>query len=389
MGFSQDEGYIAVSIEEIMDSFMENINTQFSTTYTTETFLGTNFYKYFYAIAQRLQENEVKTAEILLKLQQYLIITNESILRPAVTNPGLIGALEAADYIASVKKPIDADAGKVFVCVDADDGDHAIANVTITSYANLVSGTPDSVSVNGTAFTAQATAVAHGGATFQAATSNTATAKSLADQINYHATVGLVVKARAIGAIVYLTAVHGGTAGNAIALAYTNNDANVGATKSGTVFSGGTDRTEYAAEKLEICTIIKDSTVAGTVSQGTESSSIALTNSQTFDFKFNLPNRIRVLLRLTTYLSLNNQVVVGSPDDTKALLLANIAARYKLGKDFAPQRYFNATDDAPWASSVLVEWSSDLGANYYSTVYTAAYDDLFEFSIADVSLVEL
>ena len=32
---------------------------------------GTNFYKYFYALMQRLQENEIRTSEIVLKIQQY------------------------------------------------------------------------------------------------------------------------------------------------------------------------------------------------------------------------------------------------------------------------------------------------------------------------------
>jgi len=47
------------------------VNTQFGQSYTMDTFIGTNLYKYFYALAQLLQENEVKTSEIFLKLQQY------------------------------------------------------------------------------------------------------------------------------------------------------------------------------------------------------------------------------------------------------------------------------------------------------------------------------
>lgn len=275
MSFSQDQGYVPVTIDQIMSSIMTNINTQFGTAYTNETFVGTNFYKYFYALAQRVQAGEVKTSEIFLKLQQYFAITNESISRPVVTNPGLIAAIEAVTgYKASVKKPIDADAGKIFICVDK------------------------------------------------------------------HVTTG-----------------------------------------------NWEDDAGYAADKLAVCTIIKNSTVAGCVTQGSEVETITLTNGQSFDFKFNLPNRIPVLLRLTTTLSVNNQVLVGDPDDTKAKLLANIAARYRLGKDFEPERYFSV-DDAPWASSVLLEWSDDAGANYHSTVYTAAYNDLFEVSLANTSLVE-
>ena len=38
--------------------------------------IGTNFYKYFYALAQRIQTNEIKTSEIFLKLQDYFKYTN-------------------------------------------------------------------------------------------------------------------------------------------------------------------------------------------------------------------------------------------------------------------------------------------------------------------------
>jgi hypothetical protein len=268
MGFAQESGYVPVDIATIMLSIMNNINTQFGTSYTADNFVGTNFYKYFYALAQKHQENEIKTAEIFLKLQQYFEITNELISRPVVTNPGLVEKLAAEGYIASVKPMIDADAGKIHICVDVDDAD------------------PD-----------------------------------------------------------------------------------------------------YAATKLAICTIIKDSTVAGAVTQGSESETIVLSNGQSFDFKFALPDPTPVLLRLTTTLSDNNQVVILSPEEQKQLLMDNIAARYRLGKNFEPQRYFSLTD-APWASDVLLEWSDDAGSNYYSTVFDAEFDDLFTFGLEDIELVE-
>lgn len=268
MAFSQEEGYIPVDVATIMTQFMGYINTQFGTTYTEETFVGTNLYKYYYAIAQRMEENEIKTSEIFLKLQQYFAITNERISRPVVTSPGLIEKFLAEGFVASVKPMIDADAGKIYVCVDTDD-----------------------------------------------------------------------------------------------------------------------DADDYDDVKLEINTIIKDSVAAGVVSQGTEISAIVLSNGQSFDFKFNLPNRIPVLLRLTTTLSENNQVVIGNPDDVKTALLANINAKYRLGKNFEPQTYFTVVD-APWASQVLLEWSDDAGANYHSTVYNADYDDLFDIDLEDITLIE-
>ena len=105
--------------------------------------------------------------------------------------------------------------------------------ITITSYANLVSGTDDAITIGGTAFTAQTGAAVLGEATFQAATSNDATAASLAAQINAHAVASTKVVATVLNAVVTLTAVADGSGGNAVTLTYTDNDTNVGATLSG------------------------------------------------------------------------------------------------------------------------------------------------------------
>ena len=387
MPYAQESGYTPSTIETMMASVMNNVNTQFGTEYTTETFLGSGYYKFFYALIQLAQENEIKTSEIFQKLQDYFEITNERIQRPSVTNPGLIEKLSSEGYVASVKKPIDADAGKVFICVNLDDGVNATGSVTITSFANLVSGTDDSITIGATVFTAQSGVATPGTATFQAASSNGATATSLAAQINAHATAGALVSAVANSAVVELTAIDGGTAGNSIALVYTDNDTNVGATVSGATLTGGTTVADYDEKKLDVCTIIKDCTVAGVVTQGTEVESIVLSNGQSFDFKFNLPNRIEVLLRLTITTSENNQTVLLSPEEIKDLLIENIEERYSLGKNFEPQRYFSLVD-APWASSVLLEWSDDDGATYYDTVYDADYDDLFIISLENIELIE-
>lgn len=129
----------------------------------------------------------------------------------------------------------------LLISSDFDDDDIEVTSatgvVTISSYANLVSGTHDTVTIEGVAFTAQGTSVTPGAATFQAATSNNATAASLAAQINAHATTSALVVATVENAIVTLTAKTQGKAGNDIDVSYTDNDTNVGATLSG--LSGG------------------------------------------------------------------------------------------------------------------------------------------------------
>lgn len=103
-------------------------------------------------------------------------------------------------------------------------------DITITSFANLVSGTADTITVSGIVFTAQSTSVTLGDATFQAVTDNGTTAASLAAQINGHASVSVNVTATSSSAIVTVT---GDTSTYDIAdFSYTDNDSNVGLTVS-------------------------------------------------------------------------------------------------------------------------------------------------------------
>lgn len=270
MGFASESGYTPTSIESMMTTVMNAINTQFSITppYTDETFLGTGFYKAFYSLIQRVQANEIKSSEIFSFVQQYFKITNEQISRPATTAPGILSALFNAGFIASVKPPADADAGKAFVCVDTDP-----------------------------------------------------------------------------------------------------------------------DADDYADKKLQICNLLSTSIVGGVVTQGDQVETLVLTNGQSFDFKFSLPTITPTHIRLTLTLSANNQVVIASDDDIKAKLLANIQASYRLGKNFEPDRYFGVID-APWASTVLLEWSETDESSYSNDVFEADFDELLGIDLSRIHLVE-
>lgn len=118
MGFSAEAGYIPLEIDDIMDAIMAGVNSQFGTSYTSETFVGTGFYKFFYALAQRVQTNEIKASEIFLKVQTYFQNINAQIASPRVTPDGVIETMAAAGYVASVKPVIDGEQGEVRICVD-------------------------------------------------------------------------------------------------------------------------------------------------------------------------------------------------------------------------------------------------------------------------------
>jgi len=267
MSFSLENGYVPVTFAEVMDAIRVGINAQFGTTFTTETFVGTNWYKYFYTLVQRLLENETKTSEIFLKLSQYISSTNLKIQRPSVSPPGLVDSFSSRGYTASVKNNLIADAGTVSICVDTN------------------SAAPT-----------------------------------------------------------------------------------------------------YPATKLAINGLIRDFVAAGIVSKGTEVSQITLSNGQQFDFKFYLPTYIPIKLRLTLAASDNQMVVIPTDVVTRATLFNNIQARYRLGWDFEPQRYFTAVD-APWAASILLEYSLNGGTTWASVVYEADFDKLFTFALADIAVV--
>jgi len=123
MSFASDNGYTPTTFRVLMELIMVELNAQFDTGYTYDTFEASNHYKYYYAIAQRVLENENKTAEIFSKLQNYISITNEKIQRPSVSMPGLIEAFESRGYEISVAPTSAETAGNIFIAVNVDDED--------------------------------------------------------------------------------------------------------------------------------------------------------------------------------------------------------------------------------------------------------------------------
>lgn len=267
MTFALENGYTPRAFNEIIAEIRDQINSLFSTSYTEASFIGSNWYKFSYAITQEIQRNEVQASEIFLKLQEYIAQTNLKIQRPSVSFPGIVDSFAANSYIASVKKPVDGDAGKIFVCVDTD---------------------------------------------------------SAAE--------------------------------------------------------------EYATTKLAICTLLSQFIVAGLVTQGTETEAITLSNGQSFDFKYSLPNYIPVLLRLTIISSENTLLSIPNNEEIRQMVFDNIAARYRLGWNFEPQKYITLSE-TPYAASVSLQWSDDAGVTYESGIFPAVFDDLFTFGLEDIEVL--
>lgn len=147
------------------------------------------------------------------------------------------------------------------------------------------------------------------------------------------------------------------------------------------------DDPDFAAKKLAIATKIFECTAGGVILQGDQVETIVISNGQSMDSRFVLPDIQEPLLRLTITISENNQQFIQSPEWVRARLMANIAARYRLGLNFEPEKYFTF-EDAPWASEILLEYSLDGGSTWLSAVFDAAYDDLFEIDLANITIIE-
>jgi len=190
------------------------------------------------------QESNVGTIFQCLSMAEVAVRTNntnaQKLFDAGLTQCYVLLAnnLDLATYLATAKTFF-----TVLISDDFNKDDITIANAngiaTITDYANLVSGSHDIITIGGVNFTAQPTAVVSGEATFQASTSNNATATSLVNQINAHATTKNLVLAEVSGAIITITAKNAGASGNNIGLTYTPHGS------AGLVLSGIT------AEKLD------------------------------------------------------------------------------------------------------------------------------------------
>lgn len=140
--------------------------------------------------------------------------------------------------VASVMETDGSDFYTLLISSDFDDADidptQAQATLTVSSYSNLLTTTPDTFTVAGVTFTAQSGAATLGDAKFTAATGNNETATSIAAQINAHATASALVEATVESAVVTIKAKNAGSAGNDIGLSYTDNGGgNIGITLAG------------------------------------------------------------------------------------------------------------------------------------------------------------
>ena len=137
MSYTTVNGYTPKNLTQVMVLFMEGINEEFGTTYSAETFIGTNFYKYFYAAAQLVVANEVNFGEAFNKLRDYIRVSNERIQAPVTTKEGMVQFFAESELEISVSSVTSATAGTTAICVNLDEADEDYAEQKILALTLL------------------------------------------------------------------------------------------------------------------------------------------------------------------------------------------------------------------------------------------------------------
>lgn len=120
MPFTTENNYVPETFNDLMTRFMQGVNSQFGTSYTQESFVGTGWYKFFYPIAQNILTVENLFAQTYAKLQDYIRTTNEAIAIPKTPREGLIKTFADRGFVISIEPQTLANAGTLGVCVDVD-----------------------------------------------------------------------------------------------------------------------------------------------------------------------------------------------------------------------------------------------------------------------------
>lgn len=122
MSFSVVNGYSPRSYETILADCVQVVNQEFGTNYTSQTFVGTNLWKYLYATIQGMMTIENNISELGVKLQDYIRTQNEELIIHRSSVDGFMQAMEDELGLISSLKPCesDADAGEIYLAVDID-----------------------------------------------------------------------------------------------------------------------------------------------------------------------------------------------------------------------------------------------------------------------------
>ena len=122
MSYTVTNGYSPRSYETILAECVAVVNEQFGTSYTSQSFVGTNLWKFLYTTIQGLMTVENNIAELGVKLQDYIRTQNEELIIPRSSPDGIMQIIQDELGLISSIKPIEQyqDAGYIYLAVDVD-----------------------------------------------------------------------------------------------------------------------------------------------------------------------------------------------------------------------------------------------------------------------------
>lgn len=108
-------------------------------------------------------------------------------------------------------------------------------------------------------------------------------------------------------------------------------------------------------------------------------------NGQALPYCFFVPSEVTTDVRITVIRSRESLAFQLNTAQIEELFRQNFAERYSLGKDFEGATYLNVAD-LDGTSSVIVEWSTDSGANWSASVKDMDFDE--KIILGNITVVE-
>lgn len=116
--YSDELGYTPNDFNTWLALFVPEINRFSGTTYDLTSIVGTNYYNFMYPMIQALVQGDAVFSEVWEKFILYVEKQNQMIMKPIISNEGIIDYLKTWGYDVSIKKMTTDDAGKLYLCFD-------------------------------------------------------------------------------------------------------------------------------------------------------------------------------------------------------------------------------------------------------------------------------
>lgn len=131
MSYNVTNGYAPRDYETILAECVSIVNQEFGTSYTSQSFVGTNLWKFLYTTIQGLMTVENNIAELGVKIQDYIRTQNEELIIPRSSPDGIMQIIKDELGLVSSIKPVEReqDAGLIYLAVDVDNTSDDYADI--------------------------------------------------------------------------------------------------------------------------------------------------------------------------------------------------------------------------------------------------------------------